>query len=59
MSRNAIKACIKEIIENHEGTKAPSDQKISDMLKAEGISVARRTVAKYRSELDIDSSYNR
>ena len=59
MSRNAIKARIKEIIENHEGTKAPSDQKISDMLKAEGISVARRTVAKYRSELDIDSSYNR
>ena len=59
MSRNAIKARIKEIIETHEGKKAPSDQKISDMLKAEGISVARRTVAKYRTELDIDSSYNR
>ncbi len=59
MSKNAIKARIKEIIESYEGTKAPSDQKISDMLAEKGIKVARRTVAKYRSELEIDSSYNR
>lgn len=59
MSKNAIKARIKELIESHEGKKAPSDQKISDILKEEGISIARRTVAKYRAELDIDTSYNR
>ena len=59
MSKNAIKARIKELIENYDGKKAPSDQKISDMLAEEGIKVARRTVAKYRAELAIDSSYNR
>ncbi|NLY07059.1 MAG: hypothetical protein GXZ16_02455, partial [Spirochaetales bacterium] len=34
-------------------------QKIADILTAEGIQIARRTVAKYRSELNIDSSYDR
>ena len=59
MSKNAVKARIKEIIGSYEGKKAPSDQKISDMLAAEGIKIARRTVAKYRAELSIDSSYDR
>ena len=59
MSKNAIKEQIKEIIQNYEGKKAPSDQKISDALKERGINIARRTVAKYRAELDIESSYNR
>ena len=58
-SKNAIKARIKELLENWEGAKAPSDQKISDALAKEGIKVARRTVAKYRAELAIESSYNR
>jgi len=50
---------IKEMIENNTSEKKLSDQKISDMLKKQGISIARRTVAKYRNELDIDSSYMR
>jgi RNA polymerase sigma-54 factor len=37
-----------------EDAKKPlSDQKISDMLKGMNITVARRTVAKYRDELSI------
>ncbi len=59
MSKNAVKEVIREIIEAHEGPKALSDQKLSDMLKERGISVARRTVAKYRGELNIDSSFVR
>ena len=58
ISRNAVKDMVKEIIENNSG-KPLSDQKISDMLKEKGITCARRTVSKYRKELDIDSSFVR
>ncbi len=58
-SREAVKEIIKEIIEAHEGPKRLSDQKISDILAERGINIARRTAAKYRKELDIDSSYGR
>jgi RNA polymerase sigma-54 factor len=37
--------------------KALSDHEIADHLQAEGISLARRTVAKYRHQLNIPSSY--
>jgi RNA polymerase sigma-54 factor len=59
VSKTGVKEVIKEIIEEYSGTKRLSDQKISDLLKQRGISVARRTVAKYRSELNIDSSFIR
>jgi len=43
-----------------ESKKRPfSDQKLSELLKREGISVARRTVAKYREDLAIPSSTDR
>ncbi len=59
-SKGAVKEIIKEILEEHaDEQKQLSDQKISDILKKRGISIARRTVAKYRKELAIDSSYNR
>jgi len=57
ISKNSIKEIIKELIESSE--KRLSDQKISDLLKEKGISIARRTVAKYRGELDIASSFDR
>ena len=58
-SREAVKEIIREIVEAHEGPKRLSDQKISDILAERGINIARRTAAKYRKELDIDSSYGR
>jgi RNA polymerase sigma-54 factor len=58
-SKEGVKQVIKELLENDASKKHLSDQKISDMLKMQGISIARRTVAKYRNELDIDSSYTR
>lgn len=56
VSRNVVKDMISEILQQN---KKLSDQKISDMLKEKGISCARRTVSKYRSELNIDSSFYR
>lgn len=56
VSRNAVKDMIAQIVKENG---ALSDQKISDMLLAKGIKCARRTVGKYRSELNIDSSYTR
>ena len=58
-SKEGVKERIREIIEEHSGSKRLSDQKIADILAERGIKIARRTVAKYRKELDILSSYDR
>ena len=49
----------RKIIKENTGKKALSDQKIADALEKEGIKIARRTVAKYRSEMALDSSRER
>ena len=56
-SQEAVKEIIKEIIENEP--KALSDQGIAERLAVRGINIARRTVAKYRSLLRLDSSFER
>ncbi len=58
-SKEGVKETIREIILSDDLNRHLSDQKISDLLKKQGINIARRTVAKYRNELDIDSSYRR
>jgi RNA polymerase sigma-54 factor len=59
ISSSTVKEMIREIIEK-EDPKAPlNDQKIVDILKSRGISVARRTAAKYREELKIPSHLKR
>lgn len=58
-SKEGVKERVREILEANSSGKKLSDQKISDMLKKEGINIARRTVAKYRGELDIESSFGR
>jgi RNA polymerase sigma-54 factor len=58
-SATAIKALLKEIIDQEDASKPLSDHAISAMLKAKGINVARRTVAKYREALSIASSNER
>ena len=56
MSSTSIKYMIRDIV-GKENPKTPlSDQKIADILKTKGISISRRTVAKYRDELEIPSS---
>lgn len=58
-SKEGVKEIIRELLEKDTSEKHLSDQKISDLLKLQGINIARRTVAKYRSELSIDSSFER
>ena len=58
-SKNAVKEIISEIISSNTTGKPLSDQKISDILAERGIKAARRTVSKYRHELDIESSFTR
>ena len=60
LSRETVLFRLKQILEEHKDDKKKlSDQKISDIFAQEGIQLARRTVAKYRDMLNIDSSYNR
>lgn len=59
LSKNSVKLMIEKIINENTGKKALSDQKIADALEKEGIKIARRTVAKYRAEMDLDSSRDR
>lgn len=47
-----VKDQIRKMIEA-EGSRPLSDQEIADQLAAEGVSIARRTVAKYRDELQL------
>ena len=56
-SKEGVKQVIKEMISAE--TNAMSDQDITDMLGRKGIRLARRTVAKYRQELNMDSSFGR
>ncbi len=56
MSSTSIKSTLKDIIEREDSKKPYSDQKLSDILNNEGIKISRRTVAKYRDELQIPSS---
>ncbi len=60
-SKEGVKEIVREILEQEEQAagKLLSDQRISDLLAQRGIKIARRTVAKYRKELNISSSYER
>lgn len=51
-----IKNTILDIVDNEDKKKPYSDQAITDMLKSRGIKISRRTIAKYRDELEIPSS---
>jgi RNA polymerase sigma-54 factor len=55
-SKEGVKAIIKELING--GACNYTDHEISDILANRGIPLARRTVAKYRKELDLGSSYS-
>ena len=58
-SSTKIKNIIRDFINNEDKLKPLSDEKICKLLKEQGIIVARRTVAKYREEMNILSSSKR
>jgi RNA polymerase sigma-54 factor len=53
MSNTSVKDMISEIFSDEDTNKPLSDQEVVKMLKEKGIVIARRTVAKYRTELNI------
>lgn len=55
----SVRARIKTMIESENPENILSDDKIVELLKAEGIDIARRTVAKYREGMNIASSVQR
>ncbi|MCG3857814.1 RNA polymerase factor sigma-54 [Psychrobacter sp. Ps2] len=59
ISSTAISAMIKKLIADENPKKPLSDSCIKDELLADGIDIARRTVAKYREAMNIGSSTQR
>ena len=59
ISSLTVKKKIQSFIESEDPRKPLSDSKIMKILNDEGINIARRTVAKYRDELNIPSSTDR
>jgi len=59
LSSETIKFRIKALIHEEKKMSPLSDEALVDLLKAEGIQVARRTITKYRESQNIPSSYER
>ena len=58
-SSTSVRAKIRKFIAAENPAKPLSDSKIASLLAADGITVARRTVAKYREAMNITSSSER
>lgn len=56
VSARGIKARIQKLVDDEEAKRPLTDQAIVNILKDEGIQIARRTVAKYRDQLGILSA---
>jgi RNA polymerase sigma-54 factor len=56
VSARGIKAKIETLVDNEDAQKPLTDQAIVNILKEEGVQIARRTVAKYRDQLGILSA---
>jgi RNA polymerase sigma-54 factor len=59
VSNTSVKDMLDEMIKKEDTTKPLSDEEIVKLLGGKGIKIARRTVAKYRSELNILPSHLR
>jgi RNA polymerase sigma-54 factor len=59
LSNISVKEAILDLVKHESGSAPLSDQEIVEILTERGIPIARRTVAKYRDELNILPSYMR
>lgn len=59
LASEAVKTKIKVLIDDEDTAHPYSDQRLVELLKADGIDIARRTVAKYREQLGLLSSSKR
>jgi len=53
VSTREVKKILSDYIENEDKKKPLSDQKLTDLLKEKGYNIARRTVAKYREQMNL------
>ena len=53
MSNTSVKGTIAEMVKSEDDSSPLSDKEIVELLEKRGIPIARRTVAKYRNELNI------
>ena len=53
MSTREVKKILEDIIEAEDKRKPLSDEILTDMLQEKGYNIARRTVAKYREQLNV------
>lgn len=56
VSWDAVRAKLKELVDNEDKGAPLSDDALAEALKENGVEIARRTVAKYRSQLSIPSA---
>ncbi len=59
VAATTVKRRIRDLLEAEDAAHPLSDQRLADALAAEGVDVARRTVAKYREEIGIEPSWAR
>ncbi len=59
VSSISVKQMIRELLEGEDPTRPLSDQDVARTLKERGLSIARRTVAKYREEIGLLPSHQR
>jgi RNA polymerase sigma-54 factor len=59
VSSLSVKDMIQDLVKQEAGDKPLSDQKIMQMLKSQGVSIARRTIAKYREEMHVPPASHR
>lgn len=59
ISSDEFKSKIKKIIDEEDKLKPLSDQKITDIFNSKDIQISRRTVAKYREEMNIPNTSGR
>ncbi len=58
-ARDDVRETVREIFANEDRSAPLSDDDVCALLQKKGLELARRTVAKYRKELNIPSSYRR
>ena len=59
VSNTSVKTLLNDLIQSEDKAHPLSDEELVDRLGAQGIKIARRTVAKYRAELNVLPSHLR
>ena len=59
LGRRQIQSAIRRLVEGEDKARPYRDQQLTDLLLAQGISVTRRTVTKYRQQMGLPTASDR